>query len=136
MGTWMCPNIKCVYDKQTQPEERCPLCGKIAQEFDFKALGILFKKKWAYKKESEKAEEIERVLKRTKYCPRCGSTKIFWASGLPQMWSLWDCKNCGYRGVLIIEDGKAAAKLRKDYEKEKRKRHKSKKGILSTTFLF
>lgn len=91
----------------------------MAQEFEFKALGVLFKKKWAYKKKSEKAEEIERVLKRTKYCPRCGSTKVFWAYGLPQMWSLWDCKNCGYRGVLIIEDGKAAAKLRKDYERKK-----------------
>jgi len=124
MGTWMCPNIKCVYDKQMQPEERCPLCGKMAQEFDFKALGVLFNKKWAYKKEGEKAEEIERVLKRTKYCPRCGSTKVFWASGLPQMWSLWDCKNCGYRGVLIIEDGKAAAKLRKDFERKKKETKK------------
>ena len=123
MGTWMCPNTKCAYDKQMQPEERCPLCGKMVQEFDFKALGTLFKKKWAYKKESEKAEEIERVLKRTKYCPRCGSTKVFWASGLPQMWSLWDCKNCGYRGVLIIENGKATAKLRKNY-KERTKEQK------------
>lgn len=120
MGTWTCPNTKCAYDKQMQPEEHCPLCGKMAQEFDFKALGVLFKKKWTYKKESEKAEEIERVLKRTKYCPRCGSTKVFWAYGLPQMWSLWDCKNCGYRGVLIIEDGKAAAKLRKNYERKKK----------------
>jgi len=129
MGTWICPNIKCAYDKQMQPEERCPLCGKKAQEFEFKALGTLLKKKWACKKKSEKAKAIERVLKRTKYCPRCGSTKVFWAYGLPQMWSLWDCKNCGYRGALIIEDGKVAAKLRKDYERKK-KETRSKKGIL------
>jgi len=120
MGTWMCPNKKCSYDKQMQPEEHCPQCGKMAQEFEFKALGTLFEKKWAYKKESEKAEAIERVVKRTKYCPRCGSIKVFWAHGLPQMWSLWDCKNCGYRGSLIVEDGNAAAKLRKDYERTKK----------------
>jgi len=119
MGTWTCPNIKCAYDKQMQPEEYCPLCGQKAQEFDFKALGTLFKEKWDYKKKREKANEVKRVLKRTKYCPRCGSTEVFWAHGLPQMWSLWDCKNCGYRGSLILEDGKVAAKLRRDYIKKK-----------------
>jgi uncharacterized protein YeaO (DUF488 family)/predicted RNA-binding Zn-ribbon protein involved in translation (DUF1610 family) len=123
MGTWMCPNTKCAYDRQMQPKERCPLCGKMAQEFEFKVLTDLFKEKWAYKKERERAETIGRVLKRTKYCPRCGSARVFWAHGLPQMWSLWDCQNCGYRGALIIEDGKAAAKLRRDYKRRKEERN-------------
>jgi len=112
--------VKCTYDKQIQPHQRCPLCGKVAQEFDSEVLGTLFMKKWTCKKESKKAEAIERMLKRAKYCPRCGSAKVFWAHGLPQMWSLWDCRNCGYRGALIIEDGKAAAKLRKDYQRIKK----------------
>jgi len=121
MGTWMCPNTECAYDKQLQPKELCPLCGRMAQEFEFKALGTLFQKKWAFKKKMEEAKAIKRVLKRTKYCPRCGSSKVFWAQGLPQLWSLWDCQNCGYRGALIIEDGKLAAKIQKDYELKKKK---------------
>src|SRR3989304_7673625 len=35
----------------------------------------------------------------------------FWAQGLPQLWSLWQCKNCGYHGALILENGNLAAKL-------------------------
>jgi predicted RNA-binding Zn-ribbon protein involved in translation (DUF1610 family) len=56
------------------------------------------------------------VHKRGKtFCPRCGSTDIFWASGLPQIWSVWDCRHCGYRGAFIVKDGKLAAKLREEY---------------------
>jgi DNA-directed RNA polymerase subunit M len=58
-------------------------------------------------------------LKKTKFCPKCGSTNVFYASGLPQLWSIWDCRNCGYRGALILEDGKLAAKLRKEWIKKK-----------------
>lgn len=53
----------------------------------------------------------------TRFCPICGSSDVFWASGLPQLWSIWECRNCGYRGALILEDGKLAEKLSKDYEK-------------------
>jgi len=53
-----------------------------------------------------------------KFCPKCGSTDIFWASGLPQLWSIWECRNCGYRGALILEDGKLAEKLRGDYARK------------------
>ena len=52
-----------------------------------------------------------------KFCPRCGSTDIDWV--LPQTWSKWECKHCGYIGPLIIEDGKIAEELKKDYEKRK-----------------
>lgn len=46
-----------------------------------------------------------------KFCPKCGSNDVFWASGLPQLWSLWQCKNCSYRGPLILEDPKLAEKI-------------------------
>jgi len=53
-----------------------------------------------------------------KFCPRCGSNDVFWAQGLPQFWSVWDCKNCGYRGALILEDGNMAKKLKEEWEKK------------------
>jgi len=37
-------------------------------------------------------------------------------SGLPQFWSLWECRKCGFRGALILEDGKLAAKLRSEWK--------------------
>jgi len=52
-----------------------------------------------------------------KFCPKCGSSDIFWASGLPQLWSIWECKECGYRGALVIEDSKLATKIRENYLK-------------------
>ncbi|HUV98000.1 MAG TPA: hypothetical protein VMW14_00675 [Candidatus Paceibacterota bacterium] len=55
--------------------------------------------------------------KRKKFCPRCGSTEIQWASGLPQLWSIWECRRCGYRGAFIVEDGKLAEKVRERFSK-------------------
>jgi ribosomal protein L37AE/L43A len=52
------------------------------------------------------------------FCPRCGSTDVFWASGLPQIWSVWDCRHCGYRGAFIVKDSKLADKLREEYAKK------------------
>jgi ribosomal protein S27AE len=51
------------------------------------------------------------------FCPRCGSTDIFFASGLPYIWSIWDCRRCGYRGIVILEDSALAAKMQEDWEK-------------------
>lgn len=56
------------------------------------------------------------------FCPKCGSTDVFWASGLPQLWSLWECRNCGYRGAFILKDGKLAEKLREEQERKVVKR--------------
>jgi predicted RNA-binding Zn-ribbon protein involved in translation (DUF1610 family) len=53
-----------------------------------------------------------------KFCPRCGSTDIFWAKGLAQLWSIWECKNCGYYGAFIVEDGKLSQKLQEEYVKK------------------
>jgi ribosomal protein L37AE/L43A len=55
-------------------------------------------------------------------CPKCGSTKVFWASGLPQIWSVWECRNCGYRGAFMIRNGELAKRIRTDYPKRTLKR--------------
>ena len=55
---------------------------------------------------------------RLRYCPKCGSTKVHWARGLPQLWSIWECPVCGYRGALILEDGRSADRLREEYFKK------------------
>lgn len=54
-----------------------------------------------------------------KFCPKCGSDNIGWI--LPHNWSKLECRNCGYVGVLIIEDGKIADELKKEYLKNKDK---------------
>ncbi len=41
-----------------------------------------------------------------------------WAQGMPQFWSLWECRNCGYRGPVILEDGNLATKLQEDWKKK------------------
>jgi transcription factor S len=52
-----------------------------------------------------------------KFCPKCGSNEVYWAQGLPQLWSLWQCHNCGYRGPVILEDGKLADKLQENWSR-------------------
>jgi ribosomal protein L37AE/L43A len=52
------------------------------------------------------------------FCPKCGSTNLFWASGLPHLWSIWECRNCGYRGAFIVRDGGLAEKVRENYSKK------------------
>ena len=51
------------------------------------------------------------------FCPKCGSTNLFWASGLPHLWSIWECRNCGYRGAFIVRDGGLAEKVQENYAK-------------------
>ena len=53
------------------------------------------------------------------YCPKCGSIEVFWAQGMPQFWSLWQCRQCGYHGAFILEDGNLALKLRDEWKKRK-----------------
>ena len=54
-----------------------------------------------------------------KFCPNCGSAHIGWV--LPHDRQKWRCKECGYTGAFIIEDGKLSDEIRKDYEKSKKK---------------
>lgn len=62
--------------------------------------------------------ELGRNKKVWKFCPHCGSEDIFFASGLPKMWSIWECRRCGYRGPIVVEDGELGLRLREDWEKE------------------
>jgi predicted RNA-binding Zn-ribbon protein involved in translation (DUF1610 family) len=69
--------------------------------------------------ETEKPETKVNAKKRgVKFCPRCGSPEIYWARGLPQLWSIWECRNCGYHGAFIVEDGQMSKKLQEEYAKK------------------
>jgi len=59
---------------------------------------------------------INRGGKNMKFCPRCGSPNIDWV--LPQTWSKWECKDCGFVTPFIVEDGKMAEDIRKEYLKK------------------
>ena len=63
----------------------------------------------------KKAKSQKKARFSPKFCPKCGSTNVFWAQGMPQFWSLWQCKNCGYHGALILESGNLAVKLREQW---------------------
>ena len=43
-------------------------------------------------------------------CPRCGSDKI--EVVLPHIGSTYECKECGYRGPMIMGDKELAEKLK------------------------
>jgi DNA-directed RNA polymerase subunit M len=68
-------------------------------------------------KPTSRREKSRKTRFAAKFCPRCGSTNVFWAQGMPQFWSLWDCKNCGYHGALILENGNMAEKLQEEWKK-------------------
>ena len=59
------------------------------------------------------------------FCPKCGSKKI--KLKIPQT-GIWECRNCGYRGSVVVEDGnvdkniKDAQKMDKLYKKLSRRR--------------
>ena len=117
MSAWACPNVQCVYDKELQLGQRCPLCGEEAREFKFSELESLWKQKWDYKKALEKAKKREKVLATVKFCPKCGSANInVLAFYRP---STWKCLNCGYEGAFILEDSNLAKKIRERYPRGK-----------------
>jgi len=60
---------------------------------------------------AEDAEENSGVPQ--KFCPNCGSSNIDWT--LPQTWSKWQCRDCGYIGAFIVEDGRIADQIQKEY---------------------
>jgi transposase-like protein len=51
------------------------------------------------------------------YCPNCGSDNIFFV--LPQTWSKYECRDCGYIGALVISDGELAKEIRDEWMNEK-----------------
>jgi len=117
MNVWACPNANCVYDKELQSGQKCPLCGEEAREFTFSMLGNLLKLKWEFKKGVERAKREEKLLSRMKFCPKCGSANlnvlVFYRP------SLWKCLDCGYEGALILENSKLAQKLQEQHRKTK-----------------
>jgi len=117
MNVWACPNVKCVYDKELQSGQKCPLCGEDAKEFTYSEIENLLKQKWEYKKGVERAKREEKFSSRVKFCPKCGSTNlnvlVFYRP------SLWRCLDCGYEGAFILEDSKLAEKLQEKYRKTK-----------------
>ena len=115
MSPWTWPNTKCTYDKQLQPGQRCPLCGKEAKEFKFGEFGNLMKEKDDFKKLVEITKEDGQVVGRMKFCPKCGSTNITFPIFYRP--SIWKCLDCGYEGALIVENGKLAEKIQQDYRK-------------------
>ncbi len=56
---------------------------------------------------------MEMKLEEAVYCPRCGSSKVRWV--LPQIWGVYDCQDCGYRGSVIIKNGEIASKIREKW---------------------
>jgi predicted RNA-binding Zn-ribbon protein involved in translation (DUF1610 family) len=62
-------------------------------------------------------ENKETKTKEQKFCPQCGSIDIYYVSGLPQIWSIWECRRCGYRGPAVVEDVELAKKVSEDWEK-------------------
>jgi NADH pyrophosphatase NudC (nudix superfamily) len=103
MATWTCPNTKCTYNGKLEHGQHCPLCGKEAQKFSFNELGNLLKEKDNFRKSAKRTKEHKDLLKRIKFCPKCGSTNI----NFPIFYrpSIWKCLDCGYEGAVIIEDG-------------------------------
>jgi DNA-directed RNA polymerase subunit M len=70
---------------------------------------------------SSNPKQTSKIKKKrgAKFCPRCGSTDVFWAQGLPQLWSIWQCHNCGYQGPVVLEDGKTAEKIQEKWRKQR-----------------
>jgi hypothetical protein len=50
-----------------------------------------------------------------KFCPRCGSKNI--SNPLPHDLQKYECKDCGYIGAFIIDDGAIAEEIHKDFLK-------------------
>ena len=53
-----------------------------------------------------------------KHCPQCGSSNIEWI--IPHDRSKWQCRDCGYIGALIVENGRFAEELEKNWGEQKR----------------
>ncbi len=108
--------MNCVYDKRLEAGQKCPLCGEEAKEFSSSEMRDLWEQKWTLQKSLRESERREALVKRLKYCPKCGSSNItvvvFYRP------SIWKCLNCEYEGAIVLENGSIAAKLREKSEAE------------------
>jgi len=80
------------------------------------------KEKLNLKKSKERAKKQERILKKMKFCPKCGSTNL----NFPVFYrpSVWKCLDCGYEGAVIVEDSKLAGKIQERYRRTSRETEK------------
>ncbi len=113
--------MKCVCDRRLEAGQKCPLCGGEAKEFSSSEMRDLWRQKWALQTSLRESEKREALVKRLKYCPKCGSSNItvvvFYRP------SIWKCLNCGYEGAIVLENGSIAAKLRENSEAETREKN-------------
>lgn len=117
MCPWTCPNPRCIYDKELRPEKLCPLCATAPQKLDFSEFGRLLKEKEGKRKSVERERRFRSRLKRTKFCPKCGSPNIsFLIYYTP---SIWKCLDCEYEGVFILEGEQLAERIREAYHQRK-----------------
>lgn len=56
-----------------------------------------------------------------KFCPVCGSRDMTYAV-LGTTLPIYKCKTCGYRGLIVVEDGSISEKLREEYQKKREAR--------------
>jgi len=59
-----------------------------------------------------------------RFCPRCGSTDIWWLEGLPHLAPYMECRGCGHRGIFIIGDRELAEKIQEEYLTERMRKVK------------
>lgn len=50
-----------------------------------------------------------------KFCPRCGSKNLNYE---PWLGEIYVCRECGYQGALVVEDGEISDALKKKFEAE------------------
>ncbi len=74
----------------------------------------------AYDKLDKMVEKEAQKPKGEIYCPECGSSRLYYFLGL-KAGQIFVCKDCGYQGPLIIEDGEVAEEIRKNWVNEKSK---------------
>jgi len=60
----------------------------------------------------------EKLRSESSFCSKCGSSRVKRIP--PQTWFIWECKNCGYKGPIIIKDSELAVGIREKYLKTKR----------------
>jgi len=48
-----------------------------------------------------------------KFCPNCGSKNLNYK---PWLGEIYECRECGYQGVFVIEDGEIAKDIVENYK--------------------
>lgn len=76
--------------------------------------------------EEEDYKEFDRLVKEGSqtpegdlYCPKCGSPRLYYFLGF-KAGQIYVCKDCGYHGALVVEDGNIAEEIRGKWIEEKK----------------